>query len=611
MVLLAVITGAILTIIFVIKKRQLEATGGKRLAYHFLDKSLEFLIPFTIIGTFFLLLSYFVAGTSNKTTLQHLILFEKLIGIFKWFVSFFEVSALVAIGLLFIFYFLSLTRIPSKYTSHLIPYFKKYQKIVKMVSLIIIILFSFTFFGTQTGEPAARLRFRIHEAEGKYGELRQEVEGSLKQEVARQLLEKVKSSLPKEYRDDLEEQSQFYVIFSNLQSEYQYYRTNYARRDPRTEIIINAPPPPDPPPNPRGGGDKPGGGGGGTNPTASDPSLDKVPDKSSNKSPDTSSKRVSGESASETPQPGKRIVYDLFEESERVANPTDTLPPQASAEKIAEASQSVKTFRERFQPEAVKLLQSEHGQELAAQLPESFTGKIKEAVFKSLTDRYPILEPIIDVFFGTLDKELETRTQKAVDKVTKALAQNPANASSVIAQEASQVVKETQVKTPTPLLNKARQMREAWRKRIQGIRDTISRLRTQGQKFDEIAETIRTADEQIDLLTCKNEEARKAAAAKLAAASPHLTETQVIKIEALLEDYGTRLRKSKKYPSMYEEVPVRYYAALAVQKMQSQYMTEGVKERASEVIKEVNNTPLRVAQYHAAVEVETLGLVDS
>jgi hypothetical protein len=70
--------------------------------------------------------------------------------------------------------------------------------------MMTIILFSFTFFGTQTGEPAAKLRFRINEAEGKYGELRQDVEVSVSKEVARKLLEKVQSNLPKDYRDDLE-----------------------------------------------------------------------------------------------------------------------------------------------------------------------------------------------------------------------------------------------------------------------------------------------------------------------------------------------------------------------------------------------------------------------
>ncbi len=615
MVILAVFAGTLLTFIFVVQRRRLKAEGGKQLLYHFLDKSLEFLIPFTIIGNLFILLSYLVASTSSKTTIQRLILFEWLVGIFKKFVSFYEIGAIGAIGLLIIFYCLSLTRIPSQYTSRLTPYLKRYQKTVKAVSVIVFILFSFTFFGTQTGEPAARLRFRIDEAKGQYGELRQEVENSLRREVGRQLFEKVKSSLPDDYWNDLEEQGRYYAIYANLQTDYQFYKTNYERRDSRIETILKTPPPPDPPPNAGGGGPKPNGDGGGRKPDGgspgspvSEPSSDTLPDQRSNNTPDTSTKGLSKETPPDPPQPGKRIVYDLFEESERVAAPTDTLPAQASAEKINEAKQSVRTFRERSQSEIVKLLQSEHGQELVAQFPECFTGKIKEVLFKSLTDRYPILEPIISVFFGTLDKELENRTQKAIDKATNFLAQNPMNASDVIAQQATKVVSDTQIKIPGLLLNKMRQMKASWRTKTQNLRDAIARIKTQEQRLDEIAETIETADKQIELLSCKDERLRTEAAAKLAEASPHLTETQVAKIESLLEDDGTRLRKSNRVPNMYEEVPVRYYAALAVRKMRSEYMTEGVKEMASAVINEVNSTRLRADQYRPAREVEMLGL---
>jgi hypothetical protein len=255
MITLVIAASAILTLVFLFKKHQLEVRGGKRLAYHFFDKSLEFLIPFTIISTLFFLLSLLVANTSNETTIQRLILFEKLVGFFKWFVSIFKLGALAVVILLSIFYLLSLTRIPSKYTTQLVSFFKNYRKVIKTVYMIVIILFSFTFFGTQTGTPEARLRFRIKEAEGNYGELRQEVKDAVSQEVGRKLVEKIKKSLPPDYRKDLDDQDQFYIHLSGLRSAYQGFKASYGRQDPGAETIIKDSPPPDPPPNPGGSGE--------------------------------------------------------------------------------------------------------------------------------------------------------------------------------------------------------------------------------------------------------------------------------------------------------------------------------------------------------------------
>jgi hypothetical protein len=607
MVALTVAASIVLTAVFVVKKRQMKARGGKLLAFHFLDKSLDFLIPFTIIGSLFLLLSLFVSGTSDQTTIQRLIFFEKLVGFFKWFVSLFKIEPLVAIGLLIMFYLLSLTRIPSKYTSKLVPFFKKMQKIVKPVYMVFIILFSFTFFGTQAGAPSAKIRFRINEAEGKYGDLRQEVEQSVSREVARKLLEKVKDALPKDYRDDLDEQNQYYIIVTNLRQDYQAFKDNYDRSDPVAEIFTR-PPPPDSPPSPRDGGDPPDSGG--SRHTNSPTTSDKGPKKVSDKTPDSRASNDFIERRSETSLTGKQLVYDLFEENARGKSLIEPVPLQTSAKTISEATESVRTLCQKAQAEAIKILQSEHGHEIAVQLPETFTGKVKDTVFKALTDRYPILEPIVEAFFGAFDKELEIRTQKAVDRATRALSQDPTNTARIIGQEASGVVAETQIKTPSLLLSKALQVGDALRKRAQGIRDAIARLKMRAQKFDEYAEAVQSAEEQIELLSCRNEESRKAAAAKLATVSSSLTEDQVQRIESLLDDYSTRLGKSIKKPNYYEEVPVQYYAALTVQKMRSQYLTEGVKERAANIINDVNNRPLRDWGLLPAAEVDSLGLTD-
>jgi hypothetical protein len=580
MVIIAIALSIVLIFIFRNRKRHLEENGGKRLAYHFFDKSLDFLIPFAIVGSLFLLLSLFVANTSDQTTVSRLMFLEKTAGFFKWFVSLFKVSALAAMGLLLIFYLLSLMRIPSRYTGRFVPFFKKYQKIVKTASIIAIILFSFTFFGTQTGEISTRLRFRINEAEGHFGELREETQDAISQAVARKLLEKIKNDLPPEYKRDYDEQNNYYTNSSSLRSQYISFKSSYKQSDRFAENISKDTPPPDPPPSPRKGGG--GGNGGGGN---------------------------------DKPKAGERSLYELFEAGERPVAPPERAPQQASTAKINEAKASVRTFRTRLEAEAVKILQSEHGRELAIQVPKTFTGKLKDVVFKALTDRYPILEPILGTFVGTLDKVLEARTLRAADRVARVLAENPGGAIELVDQEASLVVKETQLKFPTSLTNKARRAVEVMRNKARTIKEAVTWLWNREQQIaqqsaavEEERAAAREADEQIELLACNSEEMREEAANKLAKASKYLTQEQVERIETLMYDGDNRLRKSTAYPDRYEVVPVQYYAAKAVRGISSQHLSERAKELASNVIRTIDSARPDYKATLPASRVESSGL---
>jgi len=468
MVTIAVAASAILTAVFLVKKRHLQARGEKGLGYHFLDKSLEFLIPFTIIGSLFLLLSFLIAGTSDKTSIRHLIFYEAVVKSLKCNASKLKVGVLASAGILTIIFLLNLTRISSEHTKKLLPLFKRYQKVVKTVNIIAIILFSFTFFGTQAGEPAARLRLRIIEAEKNNEGLHQELEAAVSQEVARKLLEEIKRKLPADYRDDLDNQREFYSVYRALLDEYQSFINNYNQRLIDVEAIINRPLAPDPPPDPRDGGGGPGSGGTGSG--------------ASGRTINTINKSSSGETAPDTPLAGDPYVYNLFEENQRA--PVEPIPSQASTVTISEAREAVRSYREGSLVKTVKVLQSENGREIYMQLPKYLTGKVKEAAFETLTRRYPILEPILGTFFGTLDKGVETRVQKVVNKVASMLAQNPMNVAKVIAEETDKLVAETKIK-PLPVLpTNVRQSAEALRRKTQSIRDATAQVKAKNAEAD-------------------------------------------------------------------------------------------------------------------------------
>jgi hypothetical protein len=586
MVIPAIAATAVLTVVFLIKKRQLKAKGGRRFVFHFFDKSLEFLIPFTVIGLLFILLSLYVGSASDKTTIGQLMLLEKLIGFFKLFVSFFKVGAWATLLLLIIFYVLSLTRIPSQYTSKLLPYFQKYQKAVKWVYLIVIILFSFTFFGTQAGEPEARLRFRVNEAQGKYGELRQAIKEALSQEAEKKLVEKLKNSAEENYRKDLDAQNQFHVYFIRLNSEYQVFKTKYQRRDEAAENVISHPPPDDPPPPEAGAGDGIGGG-----------------DKPNTGGSGTSSTGLRSEPAS-----SEKVVYEIFDEGEPIVSTVEPSSLAGSTETMIEAKTAVRNFQDSFNSGAVDVLKSDQGKEIILLLPRSSTGKLKEAVIKVLTDRYPILEPIIGALVGVVNKELETRISAAADRLAEFLAQNPMNVSKALQEEASRIADETKISYSDVLLRKARATGDSLRTRGQRLRDVLSNLNARGRQLDEIATAVAEFERQIELLRCRNEQRRLNAVSQLAKASPYLKSDQVERIEAVLEDNTERLRASKAYRGSYEVVPERYYAALALREMRSSFISVGVREAAVETIRAVDSVPLSSRTTYPSEFVNSLGL---
>jgi hypothetical protein len=311
------------------------------------------------------------------------------------------------------------------------------------------------------------------------------------------------------------------------------------------------------------------------------------------------------------PGAGERIVYHLFEEGERTATPTEPAPVEASAEKINEAKKAVRGFSERVRAEGVRVLKSDRGQDLVLQLPKNFTGKLQSLIFKTLTDRYPILEPILGAFVGTIDASLEARTLSAADKIANVLGQNPENAPEVIQGEASKIVEETKINFTSTLTSKARDAIEALRKKGQSIKEVLARLeeykqriRDREQRTDKIRAIAENAEEQIKLLSCQNEDLRSNAATKLAEASPYLKQDQVERIQALLGNDDIWLRKSKAYQNRYEAVPVRYYAAQAVRNMRSQYLPGGSKVQALAIIKAEDARPLGERPYLDAKIVE-------
>jgi hypothetical protein len=525
MVFIALIASLILTVGFYFRRRQLKAKGGKSFWYHFFDKSLEFLIPFTIIAGFFCLLSLFISGTSDRLTIQYLTWFEKALDWIRSFAGMFKLSALLTGVILIALYVVGLLPIfPRLNTGRLVPYLKKYKTVVQTVYMIIVIFFSFTFFGVQSEEPAAELRFRIKENEKLYGELRKEVETVVRKEVTDKLFLRIYHIFPNDYRVDMR----------------------------RGDDGPN--PPDDSPPKPPSG---PNGGGGGSD------DDDKGP-----------------------------IVYDLFDDpgsdGQALAptpEPTPPVPSHASGNRIARAFEALRRYRLAFQTKFVKLFASETGRELAIQPPEILTDKFKDYVLKEMMDKHPILEAALDKVFDIVNKSLEPPVQKAVDKITGASMQDPEMMRQVINIEVSAIVNKTYIEPSYSFSDGVRKARAIISKKWQDFKSFLA------NPINQTAEEVARINEQIHLLTCPNEVNRLQAARNLSQGGARLTEPQVLQIKEVLKQEKWRIGISPTQEGMFVEVPVKYYAALALEGMFSRYVTSVDRVSAAEIIYEVETHP--------------------
>lgn len=539
MVIIALIVSIILTVVFYSRRRQLKAKGGKTFWYHFFDKSLEFLIPFTIIAGFFCLLSLFISGTSDILTIEYLMWFENALGWIRSFTAMFKLSALLTGGILIALYIVGLLPIFSRFnTGRLVPYLKKYKTIVRTVYMIVVIFFSFTFFGVQSDKPAAELRFRIKENEKLYGELRKEVEDAVRKEIVDKLYIKIYHAFPRDYRIDM------------------------GRGD-------DGPPPPDNSPPPSG----PNGGGGGNN-------------------------NDDGDRGGAGP-----IVYDIFDDpgasgqtSAPTPRPSPPVPGHASRSRIGSAFESLRRYRVAFQTQFIKLFASDAGQELVVQPPKVLTNKLKKYVFKEMMDNHPILEAIIDKLFEIVDKKIEPSVQRAVDKITSSAVQDPEATRQAINIEASAIVKEINVTSPYGFSDRVRKARETISKKWQNFTGVWARPTSQ------TPEEAARINEQIHLLTCPSEENRLLAARALAQEGARLTQPQIEQIKEVLKQNKWRIRLSPTQQGMFVEVPVKYYSALALEGMHSGYLSSADRVAAAEIIYEVETHPPDKQYTQAEVE---------
>jgi hypothetical protein len=392
-----------LTIFCWLSKRSWKQRDEKSLTYMLFDKSVEFFVPLTAVLVFYAILSLVVDGASDRATLGRLEELERGLDTLYSYLGWFKIKPLVAAAViagviamdLFLSIFFKYRDLASRY--------KTYALWSKRVSTVVLLLCCFTFFGSAVAEKRAHLRARTDKIREGYARLREDAEEILAASVQQKLYDKVQTVYLPEVLPvfDTFKKAKNQKI-EDLRVSLKYAEALGVRDDIAQEVIRR-------------------------------------------------------HEALAGPAPGTPEEPIRYSESEPVQSEPAALreaaePPPETTEASVEKSLGEANVKRSFRSRVVSLLKMDGTKQLFVQFPKSLTGAAKSAVFKAAMLKYPMLEPVVDVFVGTLDKAVEQKVKASVDKVADALLRDPQGVEAVVSEETAKIVEPLEVKkTPTSL----------------------------------------------------------------------------------------------------------------------------------------------------------------
>jgi hypothetical protein len=419
-------------------KKDLDKKGvTNKFAYFFFDKCLEFFVPLTLVVIFYRVLSWFVdASNSDTSTISSLEGLQTNLDSFLYYLSWFKfkpwIAALIIFGVILLDLFLSI------FFSYkdLGAYYKQYSLWTKRVFTTVFLLCCFTFFGEAVGGKRAELSNRVDRITDGYSRVRDKASEMLTDAVQEKLYEKVQNSLPADLRADA------YLVkiierLGNLEVNIHYAKAANVNVEAPSALIERY------------------------------------------KTFNPESIRYSdAPSAPESPRPSAR--------------PSVKPSANASVQSVEKVISEIET-KPGFKQRLASLIKSGGGKQLSCQFPKSFTNVIKSAVFKAAIEKYPIIEPITEVFAGTFDKAVEEKVNSATERVAETILKDPSKVNNVIAEESTKIVDSVETK-PSPAA-------------LERIKQTFHDITP---KFNEIDVANRTVEKQMqDAINAESAKAAK------------------------------------------------------------------------------------------------------
>lgn len=421
-----------ITVICFRYRRRWQVHGDKSIKLILIDKLAECFAMLTVVLSFYSVLSSLVDGTTNKTTLYWLEVLEDLLESFKRFAEHFKFGFRATIIMIMVVVVLDLILCSVVKSTKLLAYFKSYQRWSKRAYAIFILFCSFTFFGNQLSDQAAHLRLKTDKIRQGYIKTRQETSDLLMASVQRRLYVKVAKTFPPETQIILDYPRRLHSELGVLRQSLTEAKAAHIANARAGEILTKYEKQEN---ETRGFGE------------------DAIPY-------DEHASDVHSQSAKMQPE-------DLMD--------NESLLAEVSVQSLEEAAarvESIKPARWR----AVSLLKLDGVRELFCQFPKSLIGAVKSKLFTSVTDTYPFLDPLVDVFTGALDKIVEEKVKSSADVLAANLLRSTENPQGFFDDEAERIVDSAQIKIS---------------------RETIENMKTLAKKLEKEISEIEGANEQL------------------------------------------------------------------------------------------------------------------
>jgi hypothetical protein len=514
-------SGLVLTLLAFVGVRRLGGVGRKKSwGYFFAKNSLEFLVPFVAVSGFYFLLAYSLSYFSNYLSLKRLVAFENVVTQVKSVVDHLNFEPLTVLLIFVLLFILGLLRVPPQGFETASSAFSRYQKITRRLYITIVLMCSLTLLGTYAGEPTNDLRIRIKTLRDGYADLVSDIESSLVEETATEILKSAKAQLPETYTNalalSLTEEDKLYELAA-------YYRTEQKKWHidlPGVNAMIDSRIP-----KPKVIVFEAAGG------SVADSSM---------------SRRL------QTRVPAAATIQNL----EKLRAQIEKTPARAGKRRL------------------VELVGSKSGRKILCEIPRVFTHRVRNGIVRQCAARYPLLEPIVDIFVNTFDDKMQQKIENAAVRIADSGLKQPENSRQMIKEEVGKLAAPSKLSVDPGRISKA----EALGLRLQSDLQAYDAAK---ERIEAKVKSVQSKEVRglISQLTAPDPETRADAARRLAQMGKTISRGDFDKIVDIMRNGRAESRKKlyrQSHCTWYEYTQSRYYAAEALMTINSPYINEQI-----------------------------------
>ncbi len=529
------IISCIVTFFVFYKIRSFKSRGkDNQIRYHFLTSSLEFLIPFSLVMLTYATLIYIVNNYWQSISLQSLIELESYIENIRSYTRW-KLSKEMVLFLFIGIYSLGLLRIiPLKKRKKLYSGTDTIYRWTKRLYIIFVLLCSFSILGTQLGEPSNQLNLRIKTVREGYADIQNQVKSSLSNEIIPNIYTKSFNDITEKYQSALELPTKIHSEANNLNDQYLIAQNKYSIESNTAESQLN-------------------------------------------------SFRIRQRTVSSIDTTIK-IHSELRGSNKKISVSN---PKEINYYKISKAKEAINRYAKKQRLNSIKLIKTEDGKRLTIQGAKVITNAMKSSLFSSWIKTYPILEPVFNVFIQTVDKTVTSKIEKLSISATDSIVKNPQKTQSILNAGSSKIVNNTKINISASSIDMLKQHEAKMLGQLSSIQKAKTEINTSITQAEELIKQNenKKIEKLISQLQSPDKSTRTNAARKISKKGQYISQKKVDRLLSIMrsgkKEWETyRHRPSGHHCTDYEYTSIRYYAATAIEDMQSKYVTESLKREA-------------------------------